>query len=240
MDVREFYLETKFGRLHGQHSVTESRATPVVFVHGMLGQASDWLNDFESFFPRPCFALSLRGRGESDFPPGQLSVQDHAEDIKALVEFFKLDKILLVGFSQGALYAMAYAIKCPERIAGLVIQDKALKQKKFGEAWVSKARQHPAYGDRTELLNGLAADSQDLNLLKLSGPLREKPILIIKGECSAMMADEDLMEMEKFFSRSAIEIFPDSGHDISSPDYSYYTQRMQSFFDSVEKESSPS
>lgn len=235
MEVQEFYIETSFGKLHGLRSVTESRAIPVVFIHGMLGQASDWENDFESFFPRPCFALSLRGRGESDFPRDSLSVQDHAKDIKALVDFFKLDKILLVGFSQGALYAMAYAIECPEKIAGLVVQDKALKQKKFGEAWVTKARQHPVCGGRTELLKGLAANSRDMDLLKVAGPVKEKPILIIKGEHSAMMADEDLMEMERFFVNSSIEIFPDSGHDIASPDYSYYTQRMQSFFESVDK-----
>lgn len=233
MDVRNFYIETDFGKLHGLHSVTNSPLTPVVFIHGMLGQASDWENDIERFFPRPCFALSLRGRGQSNFPPENLTVQDHADDIIALVNKFKLEKIILVGFSQGALYATAYAIKHPEKIAGLVIQDKTLKQKKFGEAWINKAKQHPLCGYKTALLHGLADSSQDLNLLDLSAPIRHIPILVIKGENSAVMGEEDLVEMEGFFDKSFMEVFPDSGHDVSSPNYDYYIQRMQSFFDSL-------
>ncbi len=45
-----------------------------------------------------------------------------------------------------------------------------------------------------------------------------------------MMADEDLMEMETVFSSCRIEIFPHSGHDVSSPDYDLYVNTMKDFF----------
>lgn len=226
----DVFVDMPFGPIHVITSNMSSQQTPLVFIPGMLGRAEDWLNDFESFQPRPCVAISLRGRGGSAYPSSGFSVYDHAEDIARVVDSLKLKKFILVGFSQGALYAVAYALKNPQRIAGLVIQDKTLKQKKFGKEWVQRAKAHPMAQNKENFLWGIANDSQELNLLEKCHVFAKTPTLIIKGENSALLMDEDLMEMETVFKSCRIEIFPESGHDISSPDYDLYISTMKDFF----------
>lgn len=231
-DAVDIFLKTSFGSVHALMSSSVSSQIPIVFIPGMLGRAEDWLNDFESFAPRRCVSISLRGRGQSDYPPSGFSVFDHVEDIEKLIEHLQIERFILVGFSQGALYATAFALKHPHKIAGLVIQDKVLKQKKFGKEWVERAKGHPASKGKEDFLWGIANDSQELNLLAKCDVLRKTPTLIIKGEHSAMVLDEDLMEMEGTFQNCTIEIFPDSSHDVSSPDYDLYVRTMNNFFKS--------
>lgn len=228
----DIFLRTSFGNIHALKSPSISSQLPIVFIPGMLGRAEDWLNDFESFAPRSCVAISLRGRGESDYPQTGFSVFDHVEDVEKVINHLGFERFILVGFSQGALYATAYALKHPGKIAGLVIQDKVLKQRKFGKEWVERAKNHPASAGKEDFLWSIANDSQELNLLEKCDVLRKTPTLIIKGENSAMVLDEDLMEMESVFQNCTIEIFPDSGHDISSPDYDLYVRTMNNFFKS--------
>ncbi len=227
-EIRDVFVETSFGRLHAIYGNSKAKGIPMVFIPGMLGKAEDWQNDFASFSEHPCVAISLRGRGQSDFPASGFSVYDHANDIQAVVEHLGIRRFVLVGFSQGALYAVAYALTHPESIVALVIQDKVLKQRKFGKEWVERARTHPS-AKSEQFLWGIANDSQDLNLLEECRRFAKTPTLILKGGHSAMMMDEDLIEMKDVFKNSKIEIFPLSGHDVSSPDYDLYVRTMRSF-----------
>lgn len=227
--MEEIFVTAPFGPLHVIYSEGTTDEAALVFVPGMLGKAEDWVNDIESFFPRTCVSLSLRGRGRSARPVMGYSIFDHAEDIERVVNHLGLQKIVLVGFSQGALYATAYAIKHPEKIAGLIIQDKALKQKKFGPEWLKRALTHPEYQGQADFLKAIADESLDIDLLKQCQSLQDKPLLVMKGEHSAIMGIEDLQEMKSVFSDIQVMVLPDSGHDVSAPDYDLYLNTIESF-----------
>lgn len=232
--ISNIYIQTPYGKLHAAAAHLEAEELPILFIPGMLGKAEDWLNDLESFSEHPCVAISLRGRGRSDVPQSGFSVFDHAQDIESVVTHFGFHKVILVGSSQGALYATAFALRNPTKVEALVIQDKVLKQKKFGHEWVNKAKNHPEVKSDDFLWN-IANDSQDLNLLELAGSLGSTPTLLIKGGGSAMVMEEDLLEMKEVLKNLKVKIFPDSGHDVSSPDYELYIETMQSFFRSLTK-----
>lgn len=225
----DIFVETPFGKIHALFSDGQKGLTPIVFIPGMLGKAEDWENDLESFLPRTGLAISLRGRGQSGYPAQGFSIFDHIHDIETVVNHLKLDKFILVGFSQGALYATAYAQKFPEKVASLIIQDKVLKQKKFGPEWLIKALGHPGYQDKKEFIKGLANESQEINLLKNCQPIADKPTLIMKGDLSILVTEEDLLEMKEIFKKSVVAIFPESGHDVSAPDYDLYIQTINNF-----------
>lgn len=232
--IENFYIEMPYGTLHGIKDTTGNKF-PIVFIHGMLGQAEDWNNDFKEFKDHPCYAISLRGRGSSKFPQNleEFSVEDHILDIQALIEKFNLRDFVLVGFSQGVLYAVAYALKNKEKIRGLILQEKTVSQKKFSEAWVERASSRDDYKNKIDVLKGLSQSSKELDFLPQCEVFADTSTLIIKAGLESMISVEALEKMKEVFKKSKSVIFEKSGHDVSSPDYDLYLKTMKDFLNTV-------
>jgi len=62
-----------------------------------------------------------RGCGLSDSAAGELSVETWVGDLETVVDAAGLDRFTLLGISQGAAIAVAYAVEHPERVADLVL-----------------------------------------------------------------------------------------------------------------------
>ena len=62
-----------------------------------------------------------RGCGLSDRAPGDLSLETWVADLEAVVDAAGLDRFALLGVSQGAAIAVAYAARHPARVSGLVL-----------------------------------------------------------------------------------------------------------------------
>ncbi len=62
-----------------------------------------------------------RGCGLSDPDPGEVSVGTWAGDLEAVVDAAGLERFALLGISQGAAIAVAYAARHPERVGDLVL-----------------------------------------------------------------------------------------------------------------------
>jgi pimeloyl-ACP methyl ester carboxylesterase/DNA-binding CsgD family transcriptional regulator len=114
-----------------------------------LVKASNWLThleyDWESpvwrhwtrFFARNFryFRYDERGCGMSDWEVGDLSFPRWVEDLEAVVAAARLDRpFALLGISQGAATAIAYAVQHPERVSHLILYGGyALGAKKRGD-----------------------------------------------------------------------------------------------------------
>jgi pimeloyl-ACP methyl ester carboxylesterase len=62
-----------------------------------------------------------RGCGLSDAEPGDLSVESWVGDLETVVDSAGLDRFGLLGVSQGAAIAVAYAARHPDRVSDLVL-----------------------------------------------------------------------------------------------------------------------
>lgn len=62
-----------------------------------------------------------RGHGLSDAPPSPYSMDDHANDLLALLDALGVEKAALVGLSVGGMIAQRVAVKAPERVRALVL-----------------------------------------------------------------------------------------------------------------------
>jgi pimeloyl-ACP methyl ester carboxylesterase len=98
-------------------------ASPTVILEaGAFGTSADWdrvLDDL-STGGRAC-AYDRAGVGLSPPRPGGLGVIDKARELRGLLDQIgESGPIILVGHSNGALYAEAFARLYPERLAGLV------------------------------------------------------------------------------------------------------------------------
>ncbi len=224
--IESVFVPAAYGKIHVIKS-GGSLTPPLIFIHGMLGRAEDWINDCQQLLPRSTFAISLRGRGLSDYPSSGFSIQDHAQDIATVIDHFGIQRCILIGFSQGVLYSMAYALEYPEKIEGMIIQDRNLAQHKMSEGWLERAKQHPDFNTREGVLRGIVDSSRDVDLLPLCTRFSRTPVLIIKAGKDSMIGIDDLEKMETVFQRSQTVIFPDSSHDVSAPDYAQYISTMK-------------
>jgi pimeloyl-ACP methyl ester carboxylesterase/DNA-binding CsgD family transcriptional regulator len=62
-----------------------------------------------------------RGTGLSDREVPEISLEAHVRDLEAVVDAARFERFALLGLSQGAAFAIAYAARHPERVSHLVI-----------------------------------------------------------------------------------------------------------------------
>jgi pimeloyl-ACP methyl ester carboxylesterase/DNA-binding CsgD family transcriptional regulator len=62
-----------------------------------------------------------RGTGLSDREVPEISLEAHVQDLEAVVDAARFERFALLGLSQGAAFALAYAARHPERVSHLVI-----------------------------------------------------------------------------------------------------------------------
>jgi proline iminopeptidase len=102
----------------------EGDGVPLVLINGGPGATH---HGFHPAFSRAGdFAKVVyydqRGCGQSDSKPGEgYSVDQAVDDLERLREALKIDKWVVLGHSYGGVLAQSYAIKYPERPAGLVL-----------------------------------------------------------------------------------------------------------------------
>ena len=82
-----------------------------VFRHVLVGRAQQ-----HSFL-----RYDARGIGLSQRDNVEISFDKWASDLEAIVDCAKLDRFILLGLSQGAAQAVAYAARHPERLTHLIL-----------------------------------------------------------------------------------------------------------------------
>lgn len=97
---------------------TSGSGVPVVLLHGLGDTASTW-DGFTALLSRPTVALDLRGHGTSP-RPGEYTVDAMAADVLAALGDEPVD---LVGHSMGGHVASEVALRAPERVRRLVLED---------------------------------------------------------------------------------------------------------------------
>ncbi|WP_307437804.1 alpha/beta fold hydrolase [Labrys monachus] len=104
---------------------------PMVFQHGLCGDAAQPAEVFPFDLPGRCLTLECRGHGASE--PGDdagFSIAAFAEDIAAWIETLGLAPLAIGGISMGAAIALRLAVTRPDLVRALVLARPA---------WVTEA-----------------------------------------------------------------------------------------------------
>lgn len=97
---------------------------PVVLVHGWTLDRRAWRPQVEALSKRfRAIAFDRRGFGRSSAPPDPAR---EPADISAIADALRLDRFALVGMSQGARVALAFAARHPGRVSALALQGAPL------------------------------------------------------------------------------------------------------------------
>ena len=96
----------------------------IVFLHGRGGNHLSWWQQVPHFADSyRAIAIDQREFGlskEAQDGPGRKAF---AEDLHQLLDLLKIDRACLVGQSMGGFTAMSFAMRAPDRVAGLVLAD---------------------------------------------------------------------------------------------------------------------
>ena len=96
----------------------------IVFLHGRGGNHLSWWQQVPHFADRyRCVTIDHREFGlskEAGNGPGRKAFKD---DLHQLLDHLKIDRACLVGQSMGGFTATSFAVREPDRVAGLVLAD---------------------------------------------------------------------------------------------------------------------
>jgi 3-oxoadipate enol-lactonase len=99
---------------------------PLVFIHGYSGDTVDWVHQIERFSEGyRLLVFDNRGHGESEACADReaYSVEHMVEDAVQLIEKIGFEQYHLVGHSIGGAIAQEIALRSPERLLSLTLQD---------------------------------------------------------------------------------------------------------------------
>ena len=80
---------------------------------------SAWVEDLSKRYT--LLRFDQRGTGLSDRDVPEITIEAHVRDLECVIDAAGFSRFALLGLSQGAAYAVAYAARHPERVSHLVI-----------------------------------------------------------------------------------------------------------------------
>jgi pimeloyl-ACP methyl ester carboxylesterase len=96
----------------------------LLFVHGFPLNHTMWNAQIEEFTTaHRVIAPDLRGFGQSAVTAGTVTMEQHADDLVAILDKLGVEKTIYCGLSMGGYIAWQFAHKFSDRLAGLVLCD---------------------------------------------------------------------------------------------------------------------
>lgn len=105
------------------HTVREGRGTPLVFIHGAMGDWRAWAAQWPAFTPHfDCISYSRRYSfpNRNDMPSPDHGALHEAQDLVLLMDAMGIERAVLVGSSYGAFTALALAVASAPRVHAVV------------------------------------------------------------------------------------------------------------------------
>jgi 3-oxoadipate enol-lactonase len=100
----------------------------IVFLNSLGSDLRIWQEVVPAFAERFRIVLyDKRGHGLSDAPSAPYTIDDHADDLLALLDRLGVRSATFVGLSVGGMIAQRLAVRTPERVEALVLCDTAAK-----------------------------------------------------------------------------------------------------------------
>jgi len=99
------------------------RGKPVVLIHGafmtITNNWTGWISELSK--TREVIAVELQGHGRTADIPREITYENLADDVAALLNYLKIPRADLIGYSMGGAVAMQCAIRHPDKVRKAVI-----------------------------------------------------------------------------------------------------------------------
>lgn len=100
----------------------QGSGTPLILLHGN-GESGEYFKNQIDFFSTSyrVIAIDTRGHGKSSRGTAPFTLEQFAEDVKALLDKLKINRAHFLGFSDGGNIALLFALRYPHRVARLTL-----------------------------------------------------------------------------------------------------------------------
>lgn len=109
------------------NDIGKAESPPIVLIHGFPFSSKMWkgqtqmLQDIKKNLR--IITYDLRGHGQSDIGDGQYTIELFVDDLIALLDYLKISRTILCGFSMGGYIALRAIERNPDRFDALVLCD---------------------------------------------------------------------------------------------------------------------
>ena len=104
------------------HFIQRGEGEPLLLLHGNGEDSSVFSAQMDYFSPKyRVMALDTRGHGKSPRGTAPFSIETFAEDLLDFLDQQGLEKVHLLGFSDGGNIALTFALRHQERLLSLIL-----------------------------------------------------------------------------------------------------------------------
>src|SRR5262245_41783471 len=130
----------------------------LVFIHGMGGDATLWNEHAAALEGRfTVVRYDIIGHGRSATLPGPWRYEQFARQLADLLDYLKIARAVVCGFSLGGNIAQCFALEHPERTAGLVVVSSACARTPEEQAAVDQRVDQVSAGGPPAVVDGALA-----------------------------------------------------------------------------------
>ena len=114
-------MSQDFDTNQNYYSFNNNNTVPIVFIHGVGLDHQMWEPQIMGLKEYSTIVYDLLGHGKTLYNKKGVTVNDFSNQLTSLLDFLKIDKINLVGFSLGSLIALNFASKFKDKLNSLVV-----------------------------------------------------------------------------------------------------------------------
>jgi len=193
------------------HYEALGRGKPVLFLHGWIGSWRYWMPTMEAVSDRfRTYAFDLWGFGDSDKSPQRYEIESYVSLIGAFMDDLGLVEAPLVGHALGAVAALLFAARMPDRVSKLMLvslplQGGAINRKLYTgsdnvlDRSIGRRQAQQAYPEVAQEADKADSSAVTLSIRALANlnltPELEKisqPLLIVHGEKDTLITPPSL------------------------------------------------
>lgn len=191
--------------------IETGRGRPVVLLHAFPLNASMWMPQREAIgTTHRVITPDQRGFGGTHLGHDEPSLDEVADDIAAMLDGRKIDRVVLGGLSMGGYVAMAFLRRHRERVSALVLADT-----KLGPDSTEAAANRLRVADEV-IAAGTSAQLVDELLPSLLGETTMQRRALVLGRVKALL--EKAPPYAVAWAQRAMAARPDSTADLAAVD----------------------
>ena len=139
---------------------------PLVVLHGAFmaisGDWNDWINELSK--THKVIAVEMQGHGRTADIKRDITYENLADDVAGLLDYLKVERADVMGYSLGGGVAMEVAIRHPEKVRKVVVISHPMRR----DGWVKEANDFwPNFS--VEMMKGTPAETEREKLNPVPG-----------------------------------------------------------------------
>ncbi len=231
------YIESNGAKIYFEE-IGDNTKPVMVMLHGGFGTMEDY-NSMTSYLSKNFRIIGIdnRGQGKSTLGnPKDLTYQQMSKDTEMVLEQLGIDKIILVGFSDGGDIGYRLAISSKVKIEKLIAIGapwhfnnysevaKEIFNRVTPESWKDKFPQtfekyenlnpEPDFSKLTYALIDLWTDEKNSGYPKENVKNISCPTLLIKGDQDYFFSGESIVNLNNLIEGSLLFIIPNAQHEV--------------------------